>query len=146
MCVSVCVTETHLWKQLSWPPSPLPHPVPTVSQQLTLWPPPLLCFAHIPQPPPSSLSSQPLPLSYLFCRQPPSPPSPAFLPSLLRESPFFILIHCPFTPEFFDFLSPHPDNSCVLLSSSDRSSCQSTHACVSVMCCKQRCWLEAGEL
>lgn len=49
--VCACVIETHLWKQLSWPPSPLPHPVPAVSQQLTATycPPPLsLCNSHIP--------------------------------------------------------------------------------------------------
>ena len=46
MWVCTCVIETHLWKRLSWPPSPLPHPVPAVSQQLTAThcPPPL----HLP--------------------------------------------------------------------------------------------------
>lgn len=32
----MCVHASHLWKQLLWPHSPLPHPVPAVSQQLTM--------------------------------------------------------------------------------------------------------------
>lgn len=47
-----CVTEALLWKQLSWPPSLLPHPVPAVSQQLHViqCPPPLLCSSLLPTP------------------------------------------------------------------------------------------------
>lgn len=70
VCVCACVTETHLWKQLSWPRSPLPHPVPAVSN--LMW----LTALH--------LSSAPPTFPYLCSARlffwPPSPPTHRFSP------------------------------------------------------------------
>lgn len=72
--VCVCVCVSHLWKQLLWSPSPLPHPVPTLSQQLTVtYCPPCLNLLL-----PHSLTSAPVP----------SPTSPFPL------STFCLISHC----------------------------------------------------
>lgn len=148
MCV--CVIKTHLWKQLSWPPTPLPHPVPAVSQQLTATycPPPLLCTSNIPVPLlVSFLSTSPFPLStHWFC--PIFPvigfPCPYLLVIAFLLSPLFDfpLLFSDIAPSFLPS-NAHLAFSLPLLMSILLSLC-STSVSLTAICCKLRCWPEAS--
>lgn len=110
MCV--CVIETHLWKQLSWPPSPLPHPVPAVSQQLTALhlssqPPtfPYLCSCLFVSTSPFPLSTHSFYLISLVVRFPLSIPSISF--SIVS----LVWLSCNFCSD----ITPSPSSSLPLL-------------------------------
>lgn len=112
ICVCVCVIETHLWKQLSWPPSPLPHPVPAVSQQLTALhlssqPPtfPYLCSCLFVSTSPFPLSTHSFYLISLVVRFPLSIPSISF--SIVS----LVWLSCNFCSD----ITPSPSSSLPLL-------------------------------
>ena len=88
----VCQRPTYGSSSPGLPPSPLPHPVPTVSQQTGAnhRPPPLLCTSHTPIP--LLVSASPFPPStYWFSPITSSPPPLPLVFHCLSHATFFVI-------------------------------------------------------